>query len=68
MQNYVINSPSSPPFNVEVGVTHTQLFKSIFNIERGGGGEGVFLDKVNVFKCSSLPTLLNRIVVMTFLN
>ena len=64
MQNYVINPPPlfPPPFNVEVGVTHTQLFKSIFNIERGGGWGGGVVDKINVFKCSSVPTLLTRIV------
>ena len=40
-----------PPLNVEVGVTHRQLFYSIFNIERAGGGERVLsikLTSVNV--------------------
>ena len=54
MQNCVMNPPpSSLPHscNVEVGLTHRQPFDSIFNIERGGGREGVFwikLTPVNV--------------------
>ena len=42
MQNFVINPPPpfSPPINVEIGMMHRQLFYSIFNIERGGGGGG----------------------------
>ena len=53
MQNFVINPPppsSHPPINVEIGMMQT-TFCSIFNIERGGGGEGALgikLTPVNV--------------------
>ena len=52
MQNFVINPPPPfpPPINVEIGLMQT-TFCSLFNIERGGGGEGALgikLTPVNV--------------------
>ena len=48
MQNYVINPPlpSYQPPSFNVGVRTGNLFYSIFNIERGGGGEGVLWIKL----------------------